>query len=162
MFNVENSDVITHVLNSLVNVSCTKTSKAHAWLAMGTLIKNLEENYDFLRYIKIDELKYFEETPLVNIIPDINHIESKEVGKAIQNLIELLQRHLGKKASYFFIREFRDDLGEEYHGIVKNMGVDLRLVELQDELYNWQSEKYKIRNDSNSNIAFLEKKDEYV
>jgi hypothetical protein len=133
--------------------------EAPAFMPGRMSLKNLEGDYDFLRYIKIDELKYFEETPFVNIIPDINHIESKEVGKAIQNLIELLQRHLGKKASYFFIREFRDDLRDDYHTLIKNMGVDLRLVELQDELFSGQSEKYIIRNDGNANIAFLERKD---
>jgi hypothetical protein len=163
MFKVENSDVITHVLSSLINVSSTKTSKAHAWLTMRTLLKNLEDNYNFLKYIEIDELKYFENNlNVVNITSDINYVESKEVGKAIQNLVEILKSHLGKKASYFFIREFREDLGEDYHSLIKNMGVDLRLVELQDELFNWNSENYKIRDDSNANIAFLEKRDEYT
>ena len=160
MFKIENSDVMTHVLTSLVNVTSTKTSEAHAWLTVKTLLKQLEENYDFLRYIKIEDVNYLENNlDAIDVISDINHIESREVGKAIQNLVDILKKHLGKKAGYCFIREFREDLGHDYHSIIKNMGVDLRLVELQDELYGWESEKYKIRDNGNANIAFVEKKD---
>jgi hypothetical protein len=39
------------------------------------------------------------------------------------------------------------------------MGVDLRLVELQNELYGVDTDKYKIKDDINSNIAYVEKID---
>ena len=160
MQKVKNSDVIKHVLSSLVDVTSSKTSKEHALLMVKTLLKTLECEYDFLRYIKIDDMDGLDNNlDAIVVISDINYVESIKIGLAIQNLIDVLKKHLGNKAGYHFIREFRDDLGEEYHSIIKNMGVDLRLVELQDEMYGWETKKYKIKDDDSANIAFVEKKE---
>lgn len=56
------------------------------------------------------------------------------------------------------MKEFQDDLGEDYRSIIKSMGVDLRLADLQDELGGWDSEQYTIKDDADVNIAFIEKK----
>ena len=148
MLKVKNSDVIKHVLSSLVDVTSSKTSKEHALLMVKTLLKTLECEYDFLRYIKIDDMDGLDNNlDAIVVVSDINYVESIKMGLAIQNLIDVLKKHLGKKAGYHFIREFRDDLGADYHSIIKNMGVDLRLVELQDEMYGWETKKYKIKDD---------------
>ena len=66
---------------------------------------------------------------------------------------------MGKKAGYFFLAEFKEVLGEEYHSIIKKMGVDLRLIDLQKEMPGWDTQNYKIKDEFDSNIAFLEKKE---
>ncbi len=159
MLKVKNSDVFKHVLSSLVNVTSSKTSEEHALLMVKTLLKNLELEYDFLRYIKIDDVEGIDNNlDAIVVVSDINYVESIRIGKAIQSLVDVLKKHLGKKAGYHFIREFRDDLGEDYNLIIKNMGVDLRLVELQDEMYGWETKRYKIKDDDSANIAFVEKR----
>lgn len=160
---VNNSDVIKHTLFSLVNVARTKTSEDYAWSIIKTLLKELKENYDFLKYIKIDNLEYLENTiDDITIMSDLDNVNPTHVGSAIQGIINIFKTRMGKKAGYFFIREFRDDLGEEYHSIIKEMGVDLRLIDLQNELYGINnSGNFKIKDDSNINIAFIEKKEEY-
>jgi len=159
MLKAKNSDVIKHVLYSLVNVTSSKTSEEHALLMVKTLLKNLELEYDFLRYIKISDVESVDNNlDVIVVVSDINYVESIRISKAIQEIIDVLKKHLGKKAGYHFIREFRDDLGEDYHSIIKNMGVDLRLVELQDEMYGWETKRYKIKDDNNANIAFVEKR----
>ena len=40
------------------------------------------------------------------------------------------------------------------------MGVDLRLVEMQDKLFGWDSEKYTIRKDETENISYIEDKND--
>ena len=56
------------------------------------------------------------------------------------------------------MKEFQDYLGEDYRSIIKSMGVDLRLADLQDELGGWDSKQYTIKDDADVNIAFIEKK----
>ena len=168
---VNNSDVFGHVLTSLINVTSTKTSKAHALLTVRALLKRLEDDYSFLKYIKISGITSTLERPTdgiyekelvlshITISPNLDEIDPIEIGKSIQNVVDLLKNYLGKKAGYFFIREFRDRLGEEYHSIIKEMGVDLRLIDLQSELYGLDSAKYILKDDdSNINIAYLEEK----
>jgi len=148
-----------HTLASLVHVASTKTSEEYARSSVKNLLKELEENYGFLRYIEIKDVKYLEDTyDAITVMSNIDRIDPLAVGRAIQNLVDVLKKHLGKRARYFFMKEFQDDLGEDYRSIIKSMGVDLRLADLQDELGGWDSKQYTIKDDADVNIAFIEKK----
>ena len=155
---IENSDVMKHTLTSLVHVASTKTSEDYARTSLKKLLKELEDNYYFLKYIEIEDAESLEDTyEAITVMSRIDRVEPRTVGKAIQSLIDVLKKYLGKKAGFFFIQEFRDDLGDDYHSVIKNMGVDLRLADLQEELGGWDIEQYKIKDDSDTNIAFIEK-----
>ena len=155
---IENSDIVKHTLASLLNVASNKTSIDYARSSVKTLLRDLEADYDFLRYVNIKTLKQIENNiDAINVKSDIDCVRPKEVGKAIQELIEVLKRHLGKKAGYFFIKEFRDDLGDEYHTYIRDLGVNLRIAEIQEELGKIDVEQYKIKENREINIAFIEK-----
>lgn len=160
IYKLDNQHIVKRTLMSLIYVATTKTSDDYAWSSIKKLMNELRETYDFLKYIQIKDIKQLRYTiDDITIEPTLNNIEPRELGKAIQDIIDLLKKYLGKKAGYFFIQEFREVLGEEYNRIIKSMGVDLRLVELQNELYGVDTGKYKIKDDSNSNIAYVEKVD---
>ena len=157
---VQNSDVIKRTLFSLIYVARSKTSKDYAWSIIKRLLIELKEDYDFLRYIQIDEIENLEDTiDDITVLSDFNHVEPKKIGGAIQNIVDVFKIRMGKKAGYFFLTEFKDVLGEEYHLIIKKMGVDLRLIDLQKEMPGYNIREYKIKDEFNSNIAFLEKKE---
>ena len=158
MDEVNNSDIIKRILYSLITVASNKTSDDYAWSTIKKLLNELKNDYDFLKYVQIGGLESLENNiDDINIISHMNVIEKKELGKAIQDLVDLYKKYLGKKAGYFFISEFKETLGEKYHLIIKDIGVDLRLIDLQNEIYSIDSKKYKIKDDGSSNIAFVEK-----
>ena len=155
---IENTEIIKHTLFSLIFVARSKTSKDYAWSIIKKLLIELKTNYDFLKYIKIDEIVKLEDTiDDITVLSDFNNVEPKKIGGAIQNIIDIFKTRMGKKAGYFFLAEFKKVLGEEYHLIIKKMGVDLRLIELQKEIPGYETGKYKIKDEINSNIAYLEK-----
>jgi len=158
MDETDNSDIMKHTLYSLVTVAITKTSDDYAWSTIKKLLNELKNDYDFLKYVQIGELENLDNNiDDINIISHMNTIEKKELGKSIQDLVDLYKKYLGNKAGYFFISEFKENLGERYHSIIKSIGVDLRLIDLQNEIYSIDSKKYKIKDDGSSNIAFVEK-----
>jgi len=167
----DNSDVMKHVVKSFVNVISTKTSTAHAWLTMKVLLKKLGEEHSFLKQIDIVDRKFIagfqpgmqplENDPfIIDFLTDIDTVNPKDIGKAIQNLGDILKKNLGEKAGYSFLREFREDLGEYYCSMIRTMGVDFRIVELQDDVYGLESQKYTIKEEGKNNIAFIKKIDE--
>ncbi len=156
--NVNNSDVVKKTLISLIIVATSKTSDDYAWSSIKTLLKELKLKYGFLKYITIGELESLKYTADdINISTSMNDIESKEIGRALQDLIDLLKKRLGKKAGYFFLQEFKEVLGDRYHSIIKDIGVDLRLIELQNQIKGLDGEQYKIKDNRSSNIAFIER-----
>ena len=157
---IQNSDIIKHTLFSLVTVASSKTSKDYAWSIVKRLLDELEEEYDFLKYVQIDDIKNLENTiDDIIVLGDIDSIDPHGLGHAIQRIVDTFRTRMGKKAGYFFLREFKNDLGDEYHTVIKKIGVDLRLIDLQKEIYGMQDGNYRIKDDGNANIGFLEKKD---
>jgi hypothetical protein len=155
---IDNSEILKHTLFSLIHVATLKTSDDYAWASVKKLIRELKDKYTFLEYIEIGNIAYLNyNIEDIKISSEMNDINPKEVGKAIQDIVDLVKKYLGEKAGYFFIQEFREILGDTYHSIIKKMGVDLRLVELQDQYSYLETGKYKIKDDKNSNIGFVEK-----
>ena len=156
--NVENSDILKHTLMSLIKVSSSKTSDDYAWSSIKKLLDELKTKYDFLKLIhigKIRDLSYNSSDIVIDA--DFEKIDALKLGRAIQDAIDLLKRYLGTKAGYFFIQEFKSTLGAKYYSIIKEIGVDLRLVELQNDFSGLDTAGFKIKESSNSNIAFVEK-----
>ena len=159
-FNVDNSDIIRHTLFSLINVAQSKTSYDYAWTIIKKLLEELETEFDFLKYVQIDDIEKLENTIDDIIVANkFNNVDPVDIGRAIQNIVDIFKTRMGTKAGLFFLREFKDDLGDQYHAIIKKMGVDLRLIDLQKEVYGMSGE-YKIKDDSSSNIGFITKNEE--
>ena len=155
---INNSDIIKKTLMALIVVATSKTSDDYAWSSVKTLIQELKSTYDFLKFIKIGKIERINyKIDDIHVANNINDIDPSELGKALQDLIDLLKKRLGNRAGYFFLQEFKQTLGERYHSIIKDIGVDLRLIDLQNQLQGMDSSEYKIKDDHSSNIAFIEK-----
>ena len=158
--NLKNSEVIKKILFSLIFVAKSKTSKYYAWGVIKNLLCDMKKDYEFLNYIKIDELKNLNDNiDDINIFLEIDSVETQKIGEAIQKIIDSFKKRLGKRAGYFFLSEFKEVLGDRYYSLIKKMGVDLRLIDLHDEIYGYNQDSYQIKDKYNSNIAYIEKRD---
>jgi hypothetical protein len=160
VINVTNSDIIKKTLFSLILVAKSKTSKDYAWGIVKNILFDMKNDYDFLQYIQIENLDNLnDDINDISVLLDFNSIESKKIGKVIQQIIDLFKNRLGRRAGYFFLSEFKEVLGNNYYELIKKMGVDLRLIDLKNEISGIDSGKYKIKDDSNSNIGFVIKEE---
>jgi len=65
---------------------------------------------------------------------DINTVPPTELGKALHSIIDSMNRSLGENAGHFFIKEIRNTLSDDYLKLMKDMGVDLGLMQLESEI----------------------------
>ena len=131
---VENSDVIKHVLETLMNISSRKTNAGHTIFVMDSLMKKLEEKYDFLKHVEINDTRFLEAYEPVSVMTGIDTVESKELGQAIHDIIMAMNNNLGKGAGHFFIKEVRNNIEDMYYSTIEDMGVDLSLMQLEFEV----------------------------
>ena len=131
---IENSEVMKKVLNTLVNISGRKTNFGHAAIVLDSSIKKLENKYGFLKNIEIKDIRFMEDVDSVSVMSTVNSVSPKDVGLAIQDIITTMNRYLGKDAGYFFIKEISRHLEDDYHDSIRDMGVDLGLLQLEHEV----------------------------
>jgi len=91
-----------------------------------------------LRHIEIKDTRFSEEDTNIDVTPDIDSVPPAEIGKAISAIITTMNQSLGKNAGHFFIKEIQNSLGDEYYSTIKDMGVDLGLMQLEHEIIEWE------------------------
>jgi len=60
--------------------------------------------------------------------------KSNDSGEAINKIVTTMHHSLGKHAGFFFIKELQKRLGDDYISYIKDMGVDLSLLQLESEV----------------------------
>ncbi len=137
----EKSEVMKSVLKTLISISSRKIDFPYAVMTMEDLIKQLETKYNFLKHVQINDDVYNEATnDVISVMSDINTVPSTELGKALHAIIDSVNRSLGENAGHFFIKEIRNTLSDEYLTVIKNMGIDLGIMQLESEITRLERE----------------------
>jgi hypothetical protein len=135
------SEVIKNVLRTLLSISIRKTDLPYSVMTMEELIRRLETKYRFLKHIQIKDDFYNEESnDMISVMSDINAVPLPELGKALHSIIASMNRSLGDNAGFFFIKEIRNKLSDEYITGMKDMGIDLGLMQLESEISRLERE----------------------
>ncbi len=143
---LEKSDVINRLLQSIVKVISRRSSEDYALVMVGNTIKKLQDKYDFLNYIDIKATRYSEIENIVTIDSSINTVEPEEIGKAIQEIVGIIVTAMGKNAGFFFIKEVKNKIGPNYGLIIRDMGVDFDFMQFSFEVDKKQTRKLTIEN----------------
>lgn len=137
----EKSELMKSVLKTLISISSRKTDLPYAILTIEDLIKRLETKFHFLKHIQINDDVYSETTnDIISVMSDINTVPPTELGRALHSIIESMNRSLGEDAGHFFIKEIRNTLSDDYLKLMKDMGVDLGLMQLESEITRLERE----------------------
>ena len=134
MPDLENSDIMKRVIQTLIEISGRKTTKGQALSTMSELIINLKKKYNFLKHIEIKDNRFLEMEEPVTVMTDLDDIKSNELSKALYDIIKTTNKLLGKDAGFFFIKELKRNLGEDYTLSMEEMGLDLGLMQLEFEI----------------------------
>ena len=123
------------VLNSVLDISSRKSSEGEAIENMLTILNSMKSQFSFLQNIQIQDTRFMEGDRSVLVGgDDIDDIETSQVGAALEQIIWNMHRNLGKKAGYFFMKELKQTLGDDFFYAMKDLGVDLSIMQLQNEV----------------------------
>jgi hypothetical protein len=139
---LKNSEMLGQILRSIYEVSSRRTTQAFSARVIGSIIKTLEQNYDFLKYVNVDERLNLAGDDVIHIAPDIDAIDPVRVGKAIEAIIRVIYMDLIGKAGLFFITELKKHAGTKVIMELKNYGIDLALLQVEQHyLYRRRQRK---------------------
>jgi len=113
---------------------------------LGNTIKKLQERHYFLRFLQIKNTRYSEIKNVVTIDLSINEIDSEDLGKAMQEIVGMVVTAMGKDAGFFFVKEIKNKIGPNYEIALRNMGVDLDVMQFSFEVDKKQTRTLTIEN----------------
>jgi hypothetical protein len=143
MTDVKNSDVIGSILRALYAVASRRTTQSFATTVIGAIIKTLEQNYEFLRYVHIENLEYGNTDVIINISNEIDSTDPSKIGTAVEAIIRIVYMDLVGKTGLFFMKELKELAGEQIITELRNYGVDLALLQTEQRYMHRQHRKKK-------------------
>ena len=152
---LNNMEIIGCILKSTINVIGRRTSDSYAYVVIGNSVKKLTKKYNFLNLIEIKGTEYRELTDIVKIQPEINNIEIEKIGMALKDFMKDIIFSMGKSVGYFFIKEIKESMSFEYEKIIKEIGLDLDLMQYQFITDKKESFILEIHNDEILKYIFM-------
>jgi len=148
MPHLTNKEFLGLILKSTIGIIGRRTSEPYAYLVIETLLNDLKRRYDFLRYVKIQKKLITEDFNVVDIDDNIENIGngSDVIGGFLRDFMINLADRMGKNAGFYFIREIKEDLPFQYEQKIKDMGVDLDLIQAEFILEFKSSFKFSLTN----------------
>jgi len=143
MVEVKNAEVLGGILRTLFIVASRRTSQTFAATVIGAIIKTLEQNYEFLRYVNIENPEYTNSEFTINITDEIETVEPAKIGTAVEAIIRIVYMDLVGKTGLFFMKELKEQAGEQIITELRNYGVDLALLQTEQRYMHRQHRKKK-------------------
>jgi hypothetical protein len=131
---LDNSELMKDLLTNLVSISGRKTNQRHALFILESTIEQLKKEYSFLENIGINDNIFDEETESITVMKGLDNLAQNEVGPAIKDIIVTLTNKLGNDAGHFFLKELSQKMNDLSIIVMKNMGVDLYIIQLEKEI----------------------------
>ncbi|KYK26596.1 hypothetical protein AYK20_03480 [Thermoplasmatales archaeon SG8-52-1] len=147
MSKLQNSDLLRSIIKAIYITASRRTAPSFAKAVIGAITKTLEQKYDFLKNIYIREEGGPED--FIMIDSEVNSIEPYIIAKAIESIVQIVYLDLKEKAGFFFIKELTRNAGENVISNLKDIGVDLELIQIQQQyLYKRQSKGPKTKSNN--------------
>jgi len=152
-----NKYVLGEVIRALFHVAGRRTTYGFAAKVIGSIIKNLQPSYDFLKYVNIIDKGNLSEDDAVRVSSEIDSIDKELVGKAIESIIRVVYMDLIGKAGLFFIAEIKRRAGEDLITNLHYYGVDLASLQVEQHYLHRSREarKRKTIRDADSGVSLL-------
>lgn len=121
----DNEDVFYRSIKILIDILENKYGRAFAVSTIQNLIDEYSKKYDFLKKVKIIDVRYTFGANEIDVDEDLDALKPSYVGMAIQDIIFGLIRNLQEIDKPFQIDDFKRQLPYEYKRKLTEMGVDL-------------------------------------
>jgi hypothetical protein len=144
------AQVLGAVLNATYTVASRRTTQAFAATVLGAIIKTLEQNYPFLKNVSISD-REVSGTNVIGIDRDIDTINHEQIGKAVEAIIRIIYMDLVGKTGLFFLKELKEQAGEDVVSELRSYGVDLALLQTEQRYLHRQHRK-KTRSESDVSL----------
>ncbi|MCX6663365.1 MAG: hypothetical protein NTZ75_03880 [Euryarchaeota archaeon] len=125
LLHIEKSDVMRRFLKALMEALEKQTSKTFAIGLTAQRVEALRQQYKFLEYVSVNDIRYNLGSEEVAVQPEINNVDPLELGKAIGSILydtDTVLTDLGRNS---VADDLKTHLTLEYLAKLKEIGVTI-------------------------------------
>jgi len=142
MSKLNNSELLEGIFKALYTTAGRRTTQGFAIAVLGAITKTLEQRYDFLKNVFFHPEGRFEDVVVID--SKVNSVNPVVIAKTIEIIVQIVYMDLKEKAGLYFIKELMRNAGDNVISNLRDIGVDLELLQLQQlYLYKRQSKASK-------------------
>jgi len=125
LLHIEKSDVMRRFLKALMEALEKQTSKTFAIGLTAQRVEALRQQYTFLEYVSVNDIRYSLGSEEVAVKPEINNVDPQELGKAIGSILYDTDTALTDLGRNSVADDLRANLTLEYRAKLKEIGVTI-------------------------------------
>lgn len=135
VLDISNTAIFKQVMTAILDVLGKASTPSYAILFVDTVLKKVDDKFDFLSYVKIDSTRYSEGNDAITVMTNFDDLSSIETGRAIQKIMEEIVKTLGGDARDSFVEEFKHSISKKLLKQMEDeMGVNFHIVKLREQL----------------------------
>jgi hypothetical protein len=131
---IKNIEILSYSLRIISDILDRELGKNKSYSIISELVERLNTNFEVFKYVTINDIRAIQGVNLISIEPEVNSMDPKDVGTALQKLIQELHNYFGEKTEYSFITRFKNYFNNDYLFKLEEMGVNLDIIELKKEI----------------------------
>ena len=125
LLHIEKSDVMRRFLKALMEALEKQTSKTFAIGLTAKRVEVLRQQYTFLEYVSVNDIRYNLGSEEVTVQPEINNVDPLELGKAIGSILYDTDTALTDLGRNSIADDLKANLTLEYLVKLKEIGVTI-------------------------------------
>jgi hypothetical protein len=126
--------VFKNVLKALVDIISDTTTQNYAILLVNNVLRKFEDRFEYLEQVKIDSSRFSDSGDGIIVTKELNSVRPSELGRGIRKIMEDLIGSLGEEAGSQFVEKFKKRVGKAHLLRIEEIGVNLHLMELKQNL----------------------------
>lgn len=143
MENLSNGIIVKDIIVNLCNTISKRTSQRFGFALVEAISNALENKYYFLKHIKFNLNN--EPEDIIKVSPELDSIDPLLVGRSMEAIFQVIFLDLKDKAGSSLIDEFSENIDNDLTNKIKDFGIDLDLLRLQQKyIYNQQKRRKHI------------------
>jgi len=133
-FRIKNEEILKYMISVLYELLERDSGRTFAYETIYEAANRLCIEYEVLKYVKINDVRSIQNVDIVTIDKTVNSLESSVVGLGIQKVIQEIFNGFDERKGFLFIDNLKNLINADYNIKLSEIGVDLGIIKLKQEL----------------------------
>jgi len=133
LYSMKNSDVLKYTITVFFETLDKAFGRNEAYKILNDFVIRLSTSQKILKHVKINDVRSIQGLDIVSIEKDVDFADPKEVGSAIQKIIQEINFFYEDK-NFSFIDKIKDYLNADYIHKLNQIGVNIDIIKLSPAL----------------------------